>query len=271
MDRRERFYDPEETLRAALDGLQARVWTATPGIIQTVDLVAMTASVQPAIRGVVSDENGAESTVALPLLLDCPLIYPTGGGFTLTFPIAPGDECLVLFSSRCIDAWWQQGGVQPQAEYRMHDLSDGFVLAGPRSQPRILSGVSDDSTQLRSDDGVSFVEVKNDTINVTTTALVHITAPDVQVDCTTAEVNATSSLTVTSPLSTFIGELVVTGTATVQGLFTYLAGLAGTGGGAGSTITGNLIQTGGTLSSEGTVLHTHTHSDPQGGNTGPPN
>ena len=31
------------------------------------------------------------------------MVFPGGGGFALTFPVAAGDECLVVFASRCID------------------------------------------------------------------------------------------------------------------------------------------------------------------------
>ena len=68
-----------------------------------------------------------------------PVVFPGGGGFALTFPVAAGDECLVVFASRCIDAWWQSGGVGEPMEPRMHDLSDGFALIGVRSQPAHVS------------------------------------------------------------------------------------------------------------------------------------
>jgi hypothetical protein len=86
-------------------------------------------------------------------------VFPGGGGYTLTFPIAAGDEALVVFSAKCIDAWWAYGGVQVQPELRMHDLSDGFALVGVRSTPRVLSGVSANSAQLRSDNGTAYVEL----------------------------------------------------------------------------------------------------------------
>lgn len=78
---------------------------------------------------------------------------------------------------------------------------------------------------------------------------VHVTAP---------------SVLITSAESHF------TGAVTVDGLLTYKAGLAGTGGAAGNVITGAFTQSGGALSSNGKVLHTHTHTDPQGGTTGAP-
>lgn len=54
----------------------------------------------------------------LPILPDVPVVFPGGGGFALTFPVAAGDECLVVFASRCIDAWWQSGGVGEPMEPR---------------------------------------------------------------------------------------------------------------------------------------------------------
>ena len=139
MDRRERWAEPVEALRAALDGRQAEMWTALPGIVQSFDPAAMTVSVQPAVAGRISDEAGKASSVDLPILPDVPVVFPGGGGFALTFPVAAGDECLVVFASRCIDAWWQSGGVGEPMEPRMHDLSDGFALVGVRSQPHRLS------------------------------------------------------------------------------------------------------------------------------------
>ncbi|MDD2056621.1 hypothetical protein NPS58_04060 [Pseudomonas putida] len=155
-----------------------------PGIIQSFDPGAMTCTVQPAIQAYVRDESGNLTSTNLPLLLDCPVQFPAGGGCTLTFPVAPGDECLVVFASRCIDSWWQSGGIQNQAELRMHDLSDGFALLGFRSQPRVIGAISGSAAQLRSDDGVAFVEVNPAThaINATTTGPLNLTAPLVTIN-----------------------------------------------------------------------------------------
>ncbi|MCA7083383.1 hypothetical protein K7G19_07190 [Cupriavidus sp. DB3] len=178
MDRRERVDDPEVALREAFDGLRAGIWTALPGVIQSFDAKAQTSEVQPTIKIPVRKLDGTIESVALPMLVDCPVQFPSGGNCTLTFPVKPGDECLVVFASRCIDAWWQSGGVQEQAEIRMHDLSDGFVFLGFRSKPRALQGVSTTAAQLRTDDGSAFVEVNGAThaINIQTTAPVNVTS-----------------------------------------------------------------------------------------------
>nr|DAZ13867.1 MAG TPA: baseplate component [Caudoviricetes sp.] len=124
-----------------------------PGIIQSFDPDAVTAVVQPAIKGVEHDESGAEVSVSLPLLVDVPVVFPRGGGCTLTFPVTAGDECLVIFADRCIDFWWQSGGIQEPVDGRMHELSDAFCIVGPQSQAKKISGISTSAVELRSDDG----------------------------------------------------------------------------------------------------------------------
>ncbi|WP_207953238.1 Gp138 family membrane-puncturing spike protein [Paenibacillus agricola] len=126
---------------------------ATPGIIQEFDPATQTVTVQTAIREKIIDEQLVTHWFEIPLLLDVPIVIPRAGGFALTLPIVPGDECLVVFADRCIDAWFSSGGVQNQIESRRHELSDGFAIIGVWSQPRVLAGYASDAAQLRSDDG----------------------------------------------------------------------------------------------------------------------
>jgi hypothetical protein len=159
MDKRERSCTDEEKIRLAFDAMQAGLWTSMPGTIQSFDEVNMTSVVQPTIMGRIRDKVGKIIYVPMPLLVDCPTQFVGGGGFTQTFPVKEGDECLVIFADRCIDAWWQSGGIQQPMELRMHDLSDSFVILGFRSKPRVLANISTTSVQLRSDDGGTFFEV----------------------------------------------------------------------------------------------------------------
>lgn len=159
MEQRERIGDYQEGIRSAIEGFLVNVWTALPGIVQSFDPGKMTLVVQPAIRAAVRDSKGKQTWVELPLLLDVPVVFPAGGGFCLTLPIQQGDEVLVVFASRCMDAWWQSGGIQNQIEFRLHDLSDGFAIPGPRSVPNAFSGISTNTAQLRNLDGSAYIEL----------------------------------------------------------------------------------------------------------------
>lgn len=173
MLRAERENDLNTALLKALTGFQAGIWTAMPGIIESYDDVENTVTVQPAIQGQVRDKKGKLSWVTLPLLIHVPVCFPRGGGFILTFPIAKDDECLVVFASRCIDAWWQNGGVAPQIELRKHDLSDGFCIPGPTSLPQVPVNISTTDVQLRSNDGQTY-------IGINPAGLVRVQAEDIE-------------------------------------------------------------------------------------------
>ncbi|WCM21353.1 hypothetical protein NDK50_07870 [Paraburkholderia bryophila] len=237
----ERVDDNQEAFRLALEGHQARVWTALPGVIESFSPGAITCVVQPSIKAQVSAANGSTQWVALPLLLDCPVVFPRGGGCTLTFPVAKGDECLVVFSSRCIDAWWTAGGVQVQSEFRMHDLSDGFAIPGPFSQATKIANISTSSVQLRSNDASTYIDLNP------TSQKIKIVAP--------------GGFEVDAPTNLF------TGAVTIQGLLTWLAGMAGsTASGIAATITG-VINFIGSVTSNGHAIdsmHQHTNSGGSG-------
>ena len=171
MDRRERSGDLLAAILALQQSWASEFWTALPGIIQSFNPTERTCVVQPSIKAQVVDEIGAPQWVTMPLLLDCPVLFPGGGGVTLTFPLKAGDECLVVFADRCLDSWWQSGGVQVQAELRMHDLSDGVCIPGICSKPKVQSAISTDKAQLRSDDGLTSISVDplNHRVEVLTT------------------------------------------------------------------------------------------------------
>lgn len=172
LDYHQRYEDPLQVLKSVVEGRQVDLWTALPGIIQTFDPATLTVTVKPSIKGLVTktDGSGMADWAEMPILPDVPVVFQHGGGYSLTFPIKPNDECLVIFSSRCIDNWWDQGGIQTQRELRMHDLSDGFAIVGPWSQKTKITKVSTTTVQLRSDDGRDYVEL--DSAKQTATVIV---------------------------------------------------------------------------------------------------
>lgn len=201
MNRDERLDDPEESLRLALENAQSQIWTATPAIVQGVNLAAQTLSVQPAIQGTLSNPDGTTQTVNLPLLVDVPIVWPRAGGFALTFPIAVGDEVLVVFGARCIDSWWQSGSVGAPAEARMHDLSDGFAILAPTSQPKKFANVSSTNVQLRDTAGTTYVEITpGGKARVVGASAIDIEAP-------TINLNGSSAVNVTAPTIALNGQV----------------------------------------------------------------
>lgn len=244
MDRRERLDDPEESLRMALEDFQSQIWTALPGVVSGVDLEKQTVSVQPSIQGSVSSEDGSTQSVNLPLLVDVPICWPRAGGFALTFPVKTGDEVLVVFASRCIDSWWQSGGVGAQAEVRMHDLSDGFAILAPTSQPKKIASVSSANVQLRDEAGTTFLEITPDG------KARLVAATQIDIEAPTINLNGGSVLNMTAPTINMNGNI----------------NTAGSGGVGTFNLSGDLIHADGSITSLGkTIDGTHTHGGVQSG------
>lgn len=247
MDRRERYQNQSETMRMALESNQAQLWTALPGIVARFPGTAggkMTVDVQPTIRGRVLDKKGKASWQQMPVLLDCPIVWQGGGGVTATFPIKAatvvngvsqkdGDECLVVFASRCIDAWWQLGGIQNQPELRMHNLSDGFAIVGLRSDANSFA-VDTQNACLITDDGQTYFK-----LNPTAKSIAVQATGGINLNGVTIDQNGNISTPQTIHAAGNINS-----DATVKGATDVIAG----------TISGK----------------THTHVDPQGGVVGPP-
>ena len=157
----ERYNDPQENARVAEDALQSRIWTMLPGIVQSVTVSGgvPVAAVMLAVKGYDSNPDGTRTFHDLPILPHCPIVFPRGGGYSMTFPIKKGDECMVQFASRSLDEWWQTGKGQPPYDFRKHDLSDGVCFVGLTSRAKPLSGISTSTAQFRSDDGATLVEL----------------------------------------------------------------------------------------------------------------
>lgn len=239
----------DDVLASERQSINEQIRVALPGIIKSFDPDTVTATVQPSVRSMERDNDGNTTTDDYPLLVDVPVIFPRGGGCTLTFPVKAGDECLVIFSDRCIDFWWQNGGIQEPADPRMHDLSDAFAIVGPQSQAHKISGISTSAAQLRTDDGAAFVEVAaGHAITVKTPG--KLTA------------SADGGTEITSPTIVFNGNVTINGNLS-QGM----------GASGGSATMHGPVTVINDVTAGGKSLMTHTHGGVQtgSGNTGGPN
>lgn len=263
-----RIEDQQRVIDQAIDGRLSAVWTAIPAQVTKYNPEAITVECQPLIQGRRTKEDGSVELMTLPLLLDCPVIFPHAGGGSITFPIKVGDEVLVIFSCRGIDFWWQNSGIQPPPEIRMHDLSDGFALPGIWSQPKKIGNLSTDSLMIRSDDKSAYIEIKTESKDINSKTSANMTATvggNVTVNVSgNANINVAGSTTLDCPTNT------ITGTLTVRGLITGQGGLA-ISGGSGASVDGNLTTTG-DVTAAGISLDRHTHSGVTSGgsNTGGP-
>lgn len=185
---------------AQLESRLKELHTCIPGIIVSFDPGKQWAEVQPAIKTIFTT-NGA---VDLPLCVDVPVMFPSGNRFFITWPVFPGDECLLFFSQRCIDLWALEGDTQEPDDYRTHDMSDGIAFVGLNSLPLVIEDFQMDGIDIRSPLRTSYVKVKEDTIEVHASVLVDVKAPDIVA-------TATTKIKMTAPIIELNGEVRHTG------------------------------------------------------------
>jgi hypothetical protein len=103
----------------------AGVNTSVPGIVVSYDAGSGRASVQPAVRRGYRDASGTRRVERLPVVNGVPVAFPGCRSGWVKFPIAPGDEVLLVVASAALDRWAQgSGGEVDPGDDRRHALGD---------------------------------------------------------------------------------------------------------------------------------------------------
>lgn len=135
--------------------------TAFPARIVSFDSTFQTATVQPMIKRIFKNDQGEDDALSLPLLINAPVWLPRAGGFVMTFPIKPGDDCLVICAERSIDNWWTFGVEQAPKDVRFHALSDAIVLCGVAPQTKAVANYNENDLVLRKESNDPLVALRD--------------------------------------------------------------------------------------------------------------
>jgi phage baseplate assembly protein gpV len=202
--------------------------------------------------------NGEEKERSL--LIEVPLLILQGGNGSLTFPNPVNNYCLVLFNDRDIDNWFYSGAVSvPQSE-RTHHIMDGIAIVGLHSLANPLQDYDSSATTLRK--GSAKITIKDNLIKIDNGAgsVINVNGESVSIVTTTATIQA-NSLSINAPISSFSGNVTITGTLVADnGAVTMADG--------NMTTSGDVIASGKSL-----VTHKHPYSWTSGAgssNTGSP-
>jgi hypothetical protein len=173
----ERLHDPNVLWKAIAKRTAQTLRSGLPGKIITFDASTQYATVRLMItENIVINE--VSSPTAIPDLQDVLILFPGDNNWAITFPSLVGAECYVCFADMCINAWStngpakDQGGSptmpQNQEVVRRHDLSDGFAILSPRSQPNVIQNYSTTALEIRSLDNTVKIALQSSGITVTT-------------------------------------------------------------------------------------------------------
>lgn len=148
--------DPEleNVLRMFGDSLLYGVRVSLPGRITAYDADKQRASVKPLIKDVHIDADDQRVTKSLPEVHHVPVMHFGPARGRITFPVAVGDLCLMLFSSSSLDRWLLVGGEVDPGDDRRHDLNDAVALVGLHHYKSIPTTAPTDALVLHAGTGV---------------------------------------------------------------------------------------------------------------------
>jgi hypothetical protein len=123
--------DMTDFMRQYLDYYFTQIRTSFPGVIVEYDAAKRRATVQPSLKR----HAGNKEYIALPLLLDVPVLFLGTKKYTIHFPLEKDDEVAVFFSERALEAWKDVGkdGIEDQDPRRFH-ISDAYCIPGLQPQ-----------------------------------------------------------------------------------------------------------------------------------------
>ncbi len=111
------------------------------------------------------------SDIPSKILPNVPVIFPSGGGFSLTFPVKKDDECLIVFNQRPIYDWQisSEGGLMEDGGIKDYSVNNALVLVGINSGESVknaLPNINPDFPEIRKNDGSVAMRVTDDGIEV---------------------------------------------------------------------------------------------------------
>ena len=155
-------------------------------------------------------------------LKDVPVHTAQGGGWAMTFPIKPGDTCLMLFSQFGYDHWlWEDKDAAGELAtnpmpwtQRRFSVRDGLAMVGFNPIPKAIADYNPTDSEWRNADVTQFITLEeNGDITVTSPGLVTVNAD-------TADINVATSMTVDCPTTVWTGDIQIIGDITGSGDYT---------------------------------------------------
>lgn len=239
-------------LKQSFKEMRKELNTSIVGHIAAFEPSTQMAQAQIGVVGL--DAQGNSFTHAV--IIECPVQFTGGNQFHIEHQIDAGDECIILFSQRCIDAWLANGGIAEQPFVRFNDKDDAMIIVGLRSQPNAISDFQNNGIVLRDKNRGTYVWLKNDgSIElVNGSGFIKLEAGGT-VDINGVKIMPDGSMTTPS-------TIVASGAVTAPSF---------TASGGGSMTAGSITSTG-DVTAGGISLTSHTHGGVQSGgsNTGVP-
>lgn len=127
-----------EIIRRAIESRLADVWTAIPGRVEKYDAATQTADITPVVRRPVTKANDDLIHDDLPVVPNVPVLFPRGGGASITWPLQAGDHVQLIFQTLSFAQWRESGETSDPGDLRLHCLGNAVCVPGLGSNAQTL-------------------------------------------------------------------------------------------------------------------------------------
>ena len=157
-----------------------------------------TATVKLHMNQFVKTLSRSYKPLPIPDLLDVPVHFVQAGGFIITVPIKPNDDCIVFFTQKGIEQWLYRGeseylvtdGRPEEAAYEDFEMSNALCIVGMNSLVHNTANFNVDGLELRN-------VGRDQRITLNSDKSIEIATPtDVVVTCANLTATATGDLTI---------------------------------------------------------------------------
>ena len=119
-------FDLYDVTKSHVDKLTDQLYTSLPATVTAYNASKQSVDVSIDVR---QPSTLDREEMPLMSLTEVPIIFPSGGGGILSFPIKKGDKVLLCFSMMSIDKW-KENGAGVCGDNRMHSNNDAVAIAG---------------------------------------------------------------------------------------------------------------------------------------------
>jgi len=158
-----------DALNFIFEQIMKRLYISIPGIIDSYDPATKRATVHPAIR--MQETDG--TTTSQSSITNVPVLWPSGGGFTIISPLPAGTPVEIRFSQRGITAF--------KETFLEEDPGDGIFAKEdcwiiPSFGALTITPASTDGISMQDEAADNFIYIEDGDITITSTSVVNITA-----------------------------------------------------------------------------------------------
>lgn len=167
--------DLDEAIAAAIEAELYNLHTGLPAKVLRFDPSTQSCVVQPLIKRQAINDDEMIEQVAIPPIYNVPVIYPAGGGWSITWPLAVEDIVYLAFAQRSLDTFLETPPGTPAApmqpsdlvDTRKHSLTDAIAIPGLRPRVGAIAGISLTDLRIANTEGTVSIVLGADAVNIT--------------------------------------------------------------------------------------------------------